>query len=66
MQSVMSISNDDNHYTTGTFIKTEKINNYLNLARELKKLWNMKIKVTSIVVGVFRTVSNSMGKGLEE
>ena len=24
---------------------------YLDLARELKKLWNMKVKVTPIVVG---------------
>ena len=38
----------------------ENIDKYLDLARELKKLWNMT--VISIVVGAFGTIS----KGLEK
>ena len=34
---------------------------YLDLARELKRLWNMKVKVIPIVVGALGTVP----KGLE-
>ena len=30
---------------------------YLDLARELKKLWNMKVAVIPIVIGAFRTVT---------
>ena len=32
---------------------TEKIEKYLDLARELKKLWKMRVMVTLIVVGAF-------------
>ena len=28
-----------------------KMDKYLELARELKKLWNMKVKIISIVIG---------------
>ena len=31
----------------------EKKNKYLGLARELKKLWNMKVTIVSIVIGAF-------------
>ena len=30
---------------------------YLDLARELKKLWNMKVKIIPIVIGAFGTVT---------
>ena len=33
---------------------------YLVLARELKKLWNMKMTVIPIVIGVFGTVTKGL------
>ena len=38
----------------------------LDLARELKKLWNMKVMMISIVIGVFRTIPKGLVKGLED
>ena len=35
--------------------ESEKIYKYLDLARELKKLWNMKVKVVPIVIGALGT-----------
>ena len=35
----------------------EKKNKYLNLARELKKLWNMKVTVIPILIGALGTVT---------
>ena len=35
----------------------EKKDKYLDLARELKKLWNMKVTIITIVIGAFCTVS---------
>ena len=43
--------------------ESEKRNKYLDLGRELKKLWNMK--VTSIVMDVLGTVTKGLIKGLE-
>ena len=40
----------------------KKIDEYLDLARELKKLWNMKVTVIPIVVGVFGTFSKYLEK----
>ena len=36
--------------------ESEKIDKYLDLARGLKKLWNMKLTVIPIVVGIQVTV----------
>ena len=36
--------------------ESEKIDKYLDLARELKKLWNMKVMVIPIIVGFLETV----------
>ena len=33
--------------------ESEKKDKYLDLARELKKLWNMKVTITPIVIGGF-------------
>ena len=33
----------------------EKIEKYLHLTRKLKKLWNMKVTVVSLVLGVLGT-----------
>ena len=34
----------------------KKKNEYLDLARELKKLWNMKVTIVPIVNGAFGTI----------
>ena len=44
----------------------EKRDKYLDHARELKKLWNMKLKIIPIVVGAFGTVTKGLLKGLED
>ena len=44
----------------------EKENKYLDLARELKKLWNMKVTVISIVTGAPGTVTKGLVKILED
>ena len=44
----------------------EKKDKYLDLARELKKLWNMQVAIIPIVIGVFGTVTKGLLKGLEE
>ena len=46
--------------------ETEKIDKYLDLARELKKLWNMKVIVILIVVGAFGMASKDLEKRLME
>ena len=43
--------------------KCEK-DNYLDLARELKKLWNLKVTIIPIVIGAFGTVTKGLLKGL--
>ena len=37
--------------------ENENMGKYLDLAKELKKLWNMKVTVIPIVIGAFRTVT---------
>ena len=46
--------------------KSEKRDKYLDLARELKKLWNMKVTIISIVIVAFGTVTKGLLKGLED
>ena len=43
-----------------------KKDKYLDLARELKKLWNMKVTIVPIVIGAFGTISKGLLKGLED
>ncbi len=45
--------------------KCEKKDKYLDLARELKKLWNMKVTVIPIVIGALGTVTKGLLKDLE-
>ena len=40
----------------------EKKDKYLDLARELKKLWNMKVTIIPIVIGAFGTVTKELLK----
>ena len=46
--------------------ESEKKDNYLDLARELKKLWNMKVMIVPIVIGALGTITNGLLKGLED
>ena len=44
----------------------EKKDKYVDLARELKNLWNMKVAIIPIVIGAFGTVTKGLLKGLED
>ena len=44
----------------------EKRDKYLDLARELKKLWNMKGMIIPIVIGALGTVTKGLVQGLED
>ena len=44
----------------------KKKDKYLDLARELKKLWNMKVTIVPILIGAFGTITKGLLKGLEE
>ena len=46
--------------------ESEKIEKYLDLARELRKLWNMKVKVIPIVINALGTVPKGLEKNLGE
>ena len=40
----------------------EKKDKYLDLARELKKLWNMKVTIVPIVIGAFGPITKGLLK----
>ena len=44
----------------------EKKDKYLDFARELKNLWNMRVTIVPIVIGAFGTVTKGLLKGLED
>ena len=44
----------------------EKKDKYLDLARELKKLWNMKVTIILIVIGAFGIETKGLLKGLKD
>ena len=44
----------------------EKKDKYPDLARELKKLWIMKVTIVPIVIGAFGTKTKGLLKGLED
>ena len=44
----------------------EKKDKYLDLARELEKLWNMKVMIEPIVIGVFGAITKGLLKDLED
>ena len=46
--------------------ESEKKDKYLDLPRELKKLWNMKVTVTLIVIGALNTVTKALIQGRED
>ena len=44
----------------------KKKDKYLDITRELKKLWNIKVTIVPIVIGVFGTITKGLLKGLED
>ena len=44
----------------------KKKDRYLDLARELKKLWNMQVTIIPIVINAFGTVTKGLLKGLQD
>ena len=46
--------------------ESEKKDKYLDLARELKKLWNMKVTIVPIMIGALGTITKGLLKGLED
>ena len=48
----------------GKINDSEKSDKYLDLAREIRKLWNMRL--IRIPIGVFRTIPRNFERGMEE
>ena len=46
--------------------ESEKKDKNLDLAWELKKLWNMKVTIVPIVIGALGTITKGLLKGLED
>ena len=46
--------------------ESEKKDKYLDLARELKKLLNMKVTIVPIMIGALGTITKGLLKGLED
>ena len=46
--------------------ENEKKHNYLDLDRELKKIWNTKVTVIRIVIGALSIVTKELVQGLED
>ena len=45
--------------------KSDQRDNYLDLARELRKLWNMRMMVIPVMIGALGTVFKCSERGLE-
>ena len=58
--------NDDNNNNNNNLKESEKKDKYLDLARELKNLWNMKVTIAPIVIGDLGTIAKGLLKGLED
>ncbi len=46
--------------------ESEKKDKYHDLARELKKLWNMNVTIVPLVIGALGTITKELLKGLED
>ena len=46
--------------------ESEKRDKYLDLPREFKKLWNMKVTEIPIVIGALDTIAKGLVQGLED
>ena len=47
-------------------VENEKRERYLDLVRELEKLWNMKVTVIPIIIGALGTVPKGLVRRLDE
>ena len=52
--------------TTIKLKECEKKDKYLDLARELRKLWNRKVTIVPIVISALSTITKGQLKGLED
>ena len=46
--------------------ESEKINKLFDLARELKKLWNIRVTMIPIIICALGTIAKGLDKRLEE
>ena len=46
--------------------ESEKRDKCFNIARDLRKLWNMRVTVSAFVIGALGRVSKILGRGIEE
>ena len=46
--------------------ENEKVQKYQDLVRELRKLWQVKVKVVPVVVGTLGTIPKALEKHLKE
>ncbi len=46
--------------------ESEKIEKYQDLARELKKLWNMKVVIIPVIIGTLGTTPKNIRKRMDE
>ena len=46
--------------------ESEKKDKHLDLDRELKKLWNMKVTIVPIVIAALGTITKGLLKGMED
>ena len=49
-----------------TLKECKKRDKYLNFARQLKKLWNLKVTIIPILIGALGTVTKGLIQGLED
>ena len=46
--------------------ESKRKDKYLDLARELRKLWNMKVTIIPIVMDAFSIITKGLLKGMED
>ena len=65
-QRQLSNSNENNITEFYNNNNNNNNNKYLDLSRELKKLWNMEITIVPIVIGALGTITKGLLKGQED
>ena len=63
---VLKTHEQSNNNNNNNLKESEKKDKYLDLARELKKLWNMKVTIVPIVIGALGTITKGLLKGLKD
>ena len=69
MKNSKRVSNNNQNCGFAGTVKlkeSEKKDEYLDLARESKKPWSMKVTTVPIVIGALGTVTEGLLKGLED